>query len=65
MCPSNNKVAFKITIGHVIDQIVILKATSIFDEQLYDINQLQNYKHIIEKGKQILKYDFVKLKEMK
>jgi hypothetical protein len=29
--PSNNEVAFKITIGHMIDQMVILKVTSLFD----------------------------------
>jgi hypothetical protein len=31
-----NKVAFKITIGHVIDQIVILKTISFFYEHLTD-----------------------------
>jgi hypothetical protein len=36
-CPSNNDVAFKITIGHVIDQIVILKVISLFDGHLIDI----------------------------
>jgi hypothetical protein len=30
-------VAFKIIIGHVIDQMVILKATSLFDGYLMDI----------------------------
>jgi hypothetical protein len=36
-CPSNNEVAFKITIGRVIDQIVILNATSLFDGHLINI----------------------------
>jgi len=29
-CPLNNKLAFKITIEHAIDQMMILKATSLF-----------------------------------
>jgi hypothetical protein len=36
-CPSNNDVAFKITIEHAIDQMMILKTTLLFDEHLYDI----------------------------
>jgi hypothetical protein len=30
-CPSNNKVTFKITVERVIDQMMILKATSLFN----------------------------------
>jgi hypothetical protein len=36
-CLSNNEVAFKITIRHMIDQMIILKVTSLFDGHLYDM----------------------------
>jgi hypothetical protein len=36
-CLSNIEVAFKIIIGHVIDQMVILKAISLFDGHFIDI----------------------------
>jgi hypothetical protein len=36
-CQSNNKVIFKIIIGHVIDQMVILKIILLFGGHLYNI----------------------------
>jgi hypothetical protein len=36
-CPLNNEVAFKITISHIIDQMVSLKVISLFDGYLMDI----------------------------
>jgi hypothetical protein len=37
MSNKNNEVTFKITIGHVIDQMMILKAILFFDGHLMDI----------------------------
>jgi hypothetical protein len=36
-CPLNNEVAFKIIIGRVINQMVILKVISLFDGHLMNI----------------------------
>jgi hypothetical protein len=51
--PSNNDVAFKITVGHVIDQIVNLKATPLFDGYLMDIYMACRITRLLQKLKLI------------
>jgi hypothetical protein len=54
-CLSNNELAFKIIIGRVIDQMIILKSTSLFNGHLMDIYmtcRITHYK-IVTKLKEI------------
>jgi len=51
--PSNNEVTFKITVVHVIDQIVNLKATSLFDGYLMDIYMACKIIRLLQKLKLI------------